>query len=554
MNLVDEDDQVQVLLQFLEDSFEALLELAAVLRPRHDERQVEGEDLPVCQEERDAPLDDPLRETFHDGRLSDSRLAEENRVVLRPPGEDLDDPLDFLFAPDERVEGALVRQSRQVAGVLGQERELLLLLRRLPLLDEGDRLLPDPVEIEAVGDEDAARDARVDAEDPDEKVLRADVGMHHRLRLVRGVGEDLLRLLRERELLRRRDALHEDAVPLDLAPDVVGPDVEAGEDLLDDVLPLAQDAEKDVLGLDHLRAELRRLVAGEEEGPAGFLVVLLEHDLDEPVNPFGVNNFIVAQRFAHSGSCVTTTAAPARSLATSRRRSKTAAAWAVSRLPVGSSHRRRRGRRTTARAMATRCLSPPDRVRGKAPDLPESPTRPRTSRAVARASLPPRRRERAGARRSLRPSAREAGGGTGRRTRSPRRAARPARSGERLVHEEPATVTVPASGSSSPAKRWRSVDFPQPDGPVMARTSPGRTSRRDAAEDLHARLRRRRTPWRGPPPRAAARQRARSTSATGRRAAVRAGSAAAAIDQRTESATTARSSGASTRNGTWASE
>jgi hypothetical protein len=133
------------------------------------------------------------------------------------------------------------------------------------------------VEVEAVPGQEAGGDARVDPEDPDEEVLRTDVGMHHRLRLVGGVGEDLLRLLGERELLGRGDALDEDPVPLDLLPDVVGLHVEAREDLPGDVLALPEDAEEDVLRLDHLRAELRGLVSGEEQSAARFLVVLLEH-------------------------------------------------------------------------------------------------------------------------------------------------------------------------------------------------------------------------------------------------------------------------------------
>ena len=108
-------------------------------------------------------------------------------------------------------------------------------------------------------------------------MLRPDVGMHHRLRLVRGVGEDLLGLLGEGELGRRGDPLDEDAVALDLAADFLGLDVEAGEDLLDDVLAFAEDPEQQVLGFDHLGAELGSLVTGKEEGAAGFLVVLFKH-------------------------------------------------------------------------------------------------------------------------------------------------------------------------------------------------------------------------------------------------------------------------------------
>ena len=39
----------------------------------------------------------------------------------------------------------------------------------------------------------------------------------------------------------------------------------------------------------------------------------------------------------------------------------------------------------------------------------------------------------------------------------------------------PATVTVPAVGRSSPAIRLSRVDFPDPDGPLIAATSPAAT-------------------------------------------------------------------------------
>ncbi len=128
--------------------------------------------------------------------------------------------------------------------------------------------------------QDTARDTRIHAEDADEQMLGADVGVHHRLGLVRGVREDLLGLLRERQLLGGGNALHEHAIALDLAADVVGLHVEAGEDLLDDVFTFAQDAEQDVFRLDDLRAQLGGLVTREEECPPGLLVVFLEHVRD----------------------------------------------------------------------------------------------------------------------------------------------------------------------------------------------------------------------------------------------------------------------------------
>src|SRR6266581_3016236 len=108
-------------------------------------------------------------------------------------------------------------------------------------------------------------------------MLGPDIGMHHRLCLVRGVGEDFLGLLGKRELSRRRDSLHEDAVSLDLSSHLLRLHVETGEDLLDDVLTLAQYSEQQVLRFDDLGSELGSLVAREKECPARLFVVLLKH-------------------------------------------------------------------------------------------------------------------------------------------------------------------------------------------------------------------------------------------------------------------------------------
>jgi len=64
---------------------------------------------------------------------------------------------------------------------------------------------------------------------------------------------------------------------LDLAAQVLRLDLEAAEHLRHRLLPLAEDPQQDVLRLDDPAAQLGRLVAGEEQGAARFLVVLLEH-------------------------------------------------------------------------------------------------------------------------------------------------------------------------------------------------------------------------------------------------------------------------------------
>src|SRR3712207_9389737 len=48
-------------------------------------------------------------------------LADEDRVVLRPAGQDLHDPLDLLGPPDDRVELGVARGLGQVAAELVED-------------------------------------------------------------------------------------------------------------------------------------------------------------------------------------------------------------------------------------------------------------------------------------------------------------------------------------------------------------------------------------------------------------------------------------------------
>jgi hypothetical protein len=45
-----------------------------------------------------------MREALGDRSLADARLADERRIVLRLPAEDLDDPLDLLLPSDDGIE------------------------------------------------------------------------------------------------------------------------------------------------------------------------------------------------------------------------------------------------------------------------------------------------------------------------------------------------------------------------------------------------------------------------------------------------------------------
>ena len=141
----------------LEHGLEPLLELAAELGPGDQRAHVERDHLAVLEALGHVARDDPLGQALDDRRLADARLADQDRVVLGPPAQDLDDPADLRVAADDRVHLALPGQLDQVAAVLLQRLVLVLgvlvghplaaadLLQRLE-----DLLLGDPQRLEDV--------------------------------------------------------------------------------------------------------------------------------------------------------------------------------------------------------------------------------------------------------------------------------------------------------------------------------------------------------------------------------------------------------------------
>ena len=121
MDLVDEENDVAALSDLLHHFLQPLLEFAAVLGAGDERCEVKRVDLFVGQQRRNIRVDDPLRKPLDDGRLAYSRLADQDRVVLRPAREDLHDPLDLGLATNNRVELAFRRQPREVATELVEQ-------------------------------------------------------------------------------------------------------------------------------------------------------------------------------------------------------------------------------------------------------------------------------------------------------------------------------------------------------------------------------------------------------------------------------------------------
>ncbi len=98
--------------------------------PSGDQRaEVERDEPLVLEALGHIAVGDSLRQTFGDRRLSNSGLANQNRVVLGTAREYLDNPPDLLVSTDDRIELALAGRVGKVAGIALER--LVLVLRIL---------------------------------------------------------------------------------------------------------------------------------------------------------------------------------------------------------------------------------------------------------------------------------------------------------------------------------------------------------------------------------------------------------------------------------------
>ena len=278
VQLVDEDDGVLVLHQLLHDGLEPLFELAAVLGAGHDQRKVQRQDALVGQERRHVAFGDALRQAFHDGRLADARLADQHRVVLGAAAEDLDHALQFVIAPDQRVERIVHGGLREVAAELGQQRAFLG-PRGGDLLALGTRqFLPNGGEPQPALVQDLRGEALLFAQQAEQQVLGADVLVVQPLGLFGAVGQNALAFVAQRKIHGGGNLFPDGGVPFDLLADRLHRGVRAQEPVRQRLV-FAQQAQEQVFGLNVGTAELAGLVPREEDYPPRLLRVTLKHKM-----------------------------------------------------------------------------------------------------------------------------------------------------------------------------------------------------------------------------------------------------------------------------------
>ena len=90
--------------QLLQHRLQPLLEIAAVLGAGEQRAHVERIDLVVLQQLGHVALVDAAREALGDRGLADAGLADQQRIVLAPAAQHLDDALELVLAADQRID------------------------------------------------------------------------------------------------------------------------------------------------------------------------------------------------------------------------------------------------------------------------------------------------------------------------------------------------------------------------------------------------------------------------------------------------------------------
>ena len=297
VQLVDEQDGVLGAADLVHHGLDPLFELSAVLRAGDHHGQVEHHDAAIQQQLGDVPLDYPLGESLDDGRLAHAGLAQQHRVVFRPPAEDLHGPLDFLLAADDRVELALAGQFGQIAAEAVQGGRLRLAgPRRLAggsagqtagplgtfrafhaMAQQVQDLFADLFQLQAEVHQHLGGHPLLLAQQSEQDVFGAHVVVIEDAGFLHRVFDDLLGPGRLRQLAHGHHvgpALHQ---LLDLQTDLAQIDVEVLQHVGGHPAPLFDQAQEDVLGADIFVIEPLGLLVGQLHDLPGAVSKSLVH-------------------------------------------------------------------------------------------------------------------------------------------------------------------------------------------------------------------------------------------------------------------------------------
>ena len=196
VQLVDKEDDPALAGRHLpQHRLEALLELAAELGAGQELADVKGHDAGVAHRGGAVAVDDAKGQPFGNGGLAHARLADQDRVVLRAPAQDLHAAANLLVASDDGVEPARLSLLDQVDPVLLERLKGGLGAGIVDLLDprglaEGADGLEQPLAVEAA-DREHLLGVRGDLGEGHQEMLGGDVSVVEVPRLLVSLGEHL---------------------------------------------------------------------------------------------------------------------------------------------------------------------------------------------------------------------------------------------------------------------------------------------------------------------------------------------------------------------------
>ena len=293
VNLVDEQDDVTARANLLQDLLQALLEVAAVARTRNQRAHIEAVNLLILDGLGHVAVHDRLGEALDDRRLTDTGLANQDRVVLRAARQDLHDALHLDAAADDGVQLVLARGLRQVAAELLEDRRVralgttraaharahglaALLVTTLVAAEHLDDRLTHLRQVRALLGEDLGGHTLALLEEAEQQMLRANVVVAQLEGLTQAQLEDALRARREGNVtLNRLLALADDLN--DRGAHGLALDAHRLQGLRRDALALRDQAEQQVLRADVIVLKTAGLVLREHDDTACAIGKAFEH-------------------------------------------------------------------------------------------------------------------------------------------------------------------------------------------------------------------------------------------------------------------------------------
>ena len=122
MQLIDEQQDVRRSGCLAQDTLDAFLEFTPVLGACDHGSHIQRHDPLVLKRLWNISADDPLRQSFYDGSLADTRLSDQAGIVFGSSAQDLADTFRLGISADDRIDLPLSYRIGHIPGELVQYR------------------------------------------------------------------------------------------------------------------------------------------------------------------------------------------------------------------------------------------------------------------------------------------------------------------------------------------------------------------------------------------------------------------------------------------------